>query len=121
MGEIPQCIYKLCGSLLTNQMALSFNINILSGYSFVPRPNQDLEFLTDKESILLHKNVSIFKVYSAMYIKGTHLPPDCKHKRMLENGAPPDKFGVLYRLSHRYFHGSNNNRIDVSGISHFGS
>ena len=23
---------------------------------------------------------------------------DYKHKHMLENGAPPDKFGVLYRL-----------------------
>ena len=23
---------------------------------------------------------------------------DCKHKHMLENGAPPDKFGVLYTV-----------------------
>ena len=29
---------------------------------------------------------------------------DCKHKHMLENGAPPDKFGVL---------------INVFGLSHF--
>ena len=30
--------------------------------------------------------------------------PDCKHKHMLEAGAPPDKFGVLYRLLHTEFH-----------------
>ena len=68
----PQClhillgIYILCDFLLTNQMALSFNINILTGYIFVARPNQDLEFLIDKVNMLLHKKVSIFKVYSAV-------------------------------------------------------
>ena len=30
---------------------------------------------------------------------------DCKYKHMLENGAPPDKFGVLNRLLHIEFHG----------------
>ena len=33
--------------------------------------------------------------------------PDCKHKHMLENGAPPDKFGALYRLLHIEIHGFN--------------
>ena len=23
---------------------------------------------------------------------------DCKHKHMMKSGAPPDKFGVLYRI-----------------------
>ena len=23
---------------------------------------------------------------------------DCKHKHMMKSGAPPDKFGVLYRM-----------------------
>ena len=23
---------------------------------------------------------------------------DCKHKHMIKSGAPPDKFGVLYRM-----------------------
>ena len=47
---------------------------------------------------------------------------DCKHKHMLiaENGAPPDKFGYLYRVLHVELHGFNN-RIDASGLSHFGS
>ena len=34
LSEIWQCIYILCDSLLTNQMALSFNITTLSGYIF---------------------------------------------------------------------------------------
>ena len=53
--------------------------------------------------MFLHKNVSIYKVYSAMLTRGTHLP-DCKY--MLENGAPPVKFGVLCCLLHIEFHGS---------------
>ena len=39
LGEIWQCIYILCDFLSTNQMALSFNINILAGYIFIARPN----------------------------------------------------------------------------------
>ena len=23
---------------------------------------------------------------------------DCKHKRMMKSGAPPDKFGVMYHM-----------------------
>ena len=30
---------------------------------------------------------------------------DCKHKHMSGNGAPPDRFGVLYCLPHLVFHG----------------
>ena len=45
---------------------------------------------------------------------------DCKHKHILENGAPPDKFVVMYHLSHREFHGFNS-RIHVSGLLHIGS
>ena len=29
----------------------------------------------------------------------------CKHKHMMKSGAPPDKFGVLYRLLPIEFHG----------------
>ena len=36
---------------------------------------------------------------------------------MLENGAPPDTFGVLYRLLHIEFHGFNSN-IKILGLSH---
>ena len=37
-------------------------------------------------------------------MKGTHILLYCKHKHMLENGAPPDKFDVLYRQLHIEFH-----------------
>ena len=36
---------------------------------------------------------------------------DCKHKHMMKSGAPPDKFGVLYRLLSKEFHGFTS-RID---------
>ena len=39
LSEIRQCIYVLCDFLLTTQMALSFNIKILTGYIFIVRPN----------------------------------------------------------------------------------
>ena len=29
-------------------------------------------------------------------MKGTHYTSDCKHKHMLESGAPPHKFDVPY-------------------------
>ena len=35
---------------------------------------------------------------------------------MLENGAPPVKFSVLYRLLHIKFHGFNS-RVDVSDLT----
>ena len=44
-------------------------------------------------------------------MKGTD-SPDCKHKHMLQNGAPPDKFGVLNSLLHTEFHDFNS-RINV--------
>ena len=46
--------------------------------------------------------------------------PDCKYNHMLENGAPPDKFGDLYRVLHIEFHGFNYS-VNVLGLSHFGS
>ena len=30
---------------------------------------------------------------------------DCKHKHMMKSGAPPDKFGVLYRIYTYRIHG----------------
>ena len=39
LGDIQQYIYVLCDSFLNYQMALSFNINNLSGDSFIARPN----------------------------------------------------------------------------------
>ena len=53
-------------------------------------------------------------------MKGTISTTDCKYKHMLENGAPPHKFGVLYRLLYIEFHGFNS-KINVLGLSHLGS
>ena len=36
---------------------------------------------------------------------------DCKHKHMMKSGAPPDKVGVLYRMSHIELYGFTS-RID---------
>ena len=56
-------------------------------------------------------------MFSYINKRGT-FSPDCKHKHVLEDGAPPDKFGVLYRLLHTEFNGCNS-RIDVSGLLYF--
>ena len=48
LGEIRQGTYELRDSLLTNQMALSFNIDILAGYIFVARPNYD-KIVSDRQ------------------------------------------------------------------------
>ena len=53
-------------------------------------------------------------------MKGTHLLMFVNTTNVAENGAPPDKFGVVYRVLHMEFHGSDNS-IDVLGLSHFGS
>ena len=41
--------------------------------------------------------------------------PDCKHKHMLENGAPPDKFGILYTVCY-----IQNNMILTAGSMFWG-
>ena len=38
---------------------------------------------------------------------------DCKHKHMMKNGAPPDKFGVLHHVE---FHGFTS-KINFRGLS----
>ena len=48
---------------------------------------------------------------------GTQVFLKCKYKHMLENGAPPVKFGVLYRLLRIKSQGFNS-RIDVLGLTH---
>ena len=100
LDEIRQCIYLICDSLLTNQMTLSFNINIL----ILLEDQNKLSFLTGKKSLLLHKTFYFQVIFS--YINERNTPShDCIHKHMLENGAPPDKFGVFNALLHIEFHG----------------
>ena len=59
-------------------------------------------------------------IFSYINERGTS-PSDCKYKHMLENGAPPVKFGVLCCLLHRgptEIHGFNNN-IDMVNTLRF--
>ena len=57
-------------------------------------------------------------VFSYMYINERDpSSSDYKHKHILENGAPPDTFGVLYCLLHIKFHDFNSN-IKILGLSH---
>ena len=88
-------------------MALSFSINILTGYIFISRPNKILGFLTGNENLLFAQ--------ASFYLQGIFCnlneretsSLDCKHKHMLQ------------KTLHIEFHGFNS-RIDVSGLSYFG-
>ena len=72
-------------------------------------------------NILLHKKVSIYKVYSVISINRTQSSfLDCKYKHMMKSGAPPYKVRVLHRLLPIAFHGFIS-RTDFKGLSLFGS
>ena len=70
------------------------------------------EFLIGKENMPLHKKFTILQGIFSYINERDPSSPDCKYKHMLENGAPPDKFGVQYRLIYLEFHGFNS-RIDI--------
>ena len=48
LGEIWQCIYVIYDSLLTNQMALSFNINIFTGNKFLLQDQTNI-YVSDRQ------------------------------------------------------------------------
>ena len=54
--------------------------------------------------MLLHKKVYLQGIFSYKNERDTS-SPDCKHKHMLENSTPPNKFGVLYHLLSRELNG----------------
>ena len=80
--------------LFTSQMAQLPNIN----FCFDCKTRLPYSSSQARENISLHKKV--------FYLQGTlgdineHVTSilDCKHKHMMKRGAPPDKFGVLYRI-----------------------
>ena len=83
--------------MFTGQMALLFNINIETVYILIARPNSAEP---GKKNMFLHK-----KFLSTRYINEQDtFFLDCKHKRMIESGAPPDKVGVLHHLLTIEFH-----------------
>ena len=83
LGEIRQCIYILCDSLLTNQ--ISFNIKYLLQYQ-------------TKISDSLAQDCFYFQGIFGYTNERDTLTPDCKQKHMLENGAPTGKCVVLYTV-----------------------
>ena len=65
---------------------------------------------------ILHKKVSMYKVYSTISINKTHF--DCKHKHMMKSGAPPEIVEGLHRLLPIEFHDFTS-IIDYEGLSLF--
>ena len=54
-----------------------------------------------RENIFFHISIYIsFYLQGILDDKNEQDPSfvDCKHKHMMKSGAPPDKFGVLYRM-----------------------
>ena len=68
--------------------------------------------MTGKGNVFAQEYLYLYGMFSYINERYTS-SPDC----MLENGAPPDKFGALYRLLHIEFYVSNS-RIDVSELAH---
>ena len=97
--------------VFTSQMALLFNKNILTEYILIARPNCVLLFLAGMETIVLHKKVSVYKVYSIISMNRTHLfltvntGTRCK----------AELHGILYRLLSIEFHGFTS-RIDYHSL-----
>ena len=93
-------------------MALSFNIKILTGCILIARSNLRVSDRQRKRTFA-QECFYLQGIFSYMNERDTSF--DCKYKHMLEKGAPPDKFGVLYDLLHIEFHGFDSN-INVLGL-----
>ena len=92
LGEIRQCICVFCGFVFTSQMALLFSINFYFDCKIrlcliVPGRHEKIYFCTRK----------FLSILNDINKQGTSFL-DYKHKHMIKRGAPPDKFGVLYRM-----------------------
>ena len=76
-------------------------------------PGRQGKYISTQESFYLQGILSEINEQDTSF-------PDCKHKHVVNSGAPPDKVRVLYRLLHIEFHGFIS-RIDFDGLSLFGS
>ena len=94
LGEFRQCICLFCGfGLLARWRYYPIENSIL-----IARPDCALQFLAGKrkyifeqESFYLHGILDDINEQDTFCV-------DCKHKHMMKSRAPPDKFGVLYRM-----------------------
>ena len=78
----------------SSQMALLSNINFCFGCKtrmclIVPGKQEKIYFT--QESFYLQGILDDKNEQDTSFL-------DCKHKHMMKSGAPPDKFGVLYRM-----------------------
>ena len=78
----------------TSQMALLSYINLYFDFKtrlclIVPGKQEKIYFCTRK-FLSIHVLDDINEQDTSFL--------DCKHKHMMKSGAPPDKFGVLYRI-----------------------
>ena len=75
-------------------MALLSNIN----FYFDCKPDCALQFLAGKRKyIFAQESFYLQGILDDINEQDTSFF-DCKHKHMMKSGAPPDKFGVLYRM-----------------------
>ena len=112
---LPLC--NLLNFLLTDQMALSFNMKILTLCILLQDQTMPRMLWQERKAFLsqqtysqlllnMYYPVSIFLLLIIIiiiitckgYINTDHLYLVCKHKHMLKSGAPTNTFGTLYYL-----------------------
>ena len=114
----PHGLHVLSEIRQTIQMALPYQCKYLNKYYC--KTKLRLRVSDRKEKLVFAQECFYFSgIFSYIKERDTS-SPGCKYKHMLENGAPPEKFDVLYGLLHTEFHGFIN-RIDDLGLPHLGS
>ena len=94
LGKIRQSICLFCGFVSTSQMTLLFNINFYFDCKIrlcLLAPSRHEKIIFAQESFYLQGILNEMNEQDTSFL-------DCKHKHMMKCGAPPDKFGVLYRM-----------------------
>ena len=93
LGEIRQCICLFCGfGLLARWHYYPIQISIL-----IARPDCAYSSWQARENIFFaQESLYLQGILDDINEQNTSFV-DCKHKHMMKSGAPPNKFGVLYR------------------------
>ena len=83
-----------CGFVFTSQMAILSNLNFYFDCKTrlcLRVPGRQEKIFFAQESFYLQGILDDINEQDTSFL-------DCKHKHMMKSGAPPDKFGVLYRM-----------------------
>ena len=89
LSEIWQCICLFCGFVFTGPMAPLFNIN----FYFDCKIRLCLIVPGKRKYIFAQESFYLQGIFNDINEQDTSFL-DCKHKRMMKCGAPPNKFGV---------------------------